>query len=103
MGKTGELTLPMVRLILTEEKPKERKVTIKSEKISRFFSEEYSSEIENGIIQLLGRNGRRNSKGGAVKWVNRYKFDYYYGIEAEQFSLYRVPRLLIKDEAFQGA
>ena len=26
-GKSGELTLPMVRLILTEEKPKERKVT----------------------------------------------------------------------------
>ena len=24
-------------------------------------------------------------------------FDYYYGIEAEQFSFYRVPRLLIKD------
>ena len=22
------------------------------------------------------------------------KFDYYYGIEAEQFSFYRVPRLL---------
>ena len=53
-GKSGELTLPMVRLILTEEKPKERKVTIKSEKISQFFSEEYSSEeIEGIILQLL--------------------------------------------------
>ena len=30
------------------------------------------------------------------------KFDYYYGIEAEQFSFYRVPRLLIKDERFKG-
>ena len=29
-------------------------------------------------------------------------FDYYYGIEAEQFSFYRVPRLLIKDERFKG-
>ncbi len=29
-------------------------------------------------------------------------FDYYYGIEAEQFSFYRVPRLLIKDEKFRG-
>jgi len=29
------------------------------------------------------------------------KFDYYYGIEAEQFSFYRVPRLLIKDERFK--
>ena len=26
---------------------------------------------------------------------------YYYGIEAEQFSFYRVPRLLIKDERFK--
>lgn len=30
------------------------------------------------------------------------KFDYYYGIEAEQFSFYRVPRLLIKDNRFKG-
>ncbi len=29
-------------------------------------------------------------------------FDYYYGIEAEQFSFYRVPRLLVKDERFKG-
>ena len=53
-GKNGELTLPMVRLILTEEKPKERKVTIKPDKISEFFAENYSSEdIENIIYQLL--------------------------------------------------
>ena len=49
-GKNGELTLPMVRLILTEE----RKVTIKADKISRYFTEDYSSEgIENIIYQLL--------------------------------------------------
>ena len=30
------------------------------------------------------------------------KFNYYYGIEAEQFSFYRVPRLLIKDTRFKG-
>ena len=28
-------------------------------------------------------------------------FDYYYGIEAEQFSFYRVPRMLVKDERFK--
>lgn len=28
-------------------------------------------------------------------------FNFYYGIEAEQFSFYRVPRLLIKDERFK--
>lgn len=53
-GKKGELTMPMVRLILTEKKPKERKITLKAEKISRYFPEEYSeSEIENVIIELL--------------------------------------------------
>lgn len=29
-------------------------------------------------------------------------FKYYYGVEAEQFSFYRIPRLLIKDERFKG-
>ncbi len=53
-GKSGELTLAMVRLILTEEKPKERKVTIKADKISRYFPEEFSNdEIESVIYQLL--------------------------------------------------
>jgi len=31
----------------------------------------------------------------------KLKFDYYYGIEAEQFSFYRVPRILIKDKRFK--
>ena len=101
-GKNGELTLPMVRLILTEEKPRERKVTIKADKISRYFTEDYSSEdIENIIYQLLeewqSKQKRRHGKGG-----DTINFDYYYGIEAEQFSFYRVPRLLIKDERFKG-
>ena len=53
-GKKGELTFAMVRLILTEEKPKERKVTLKADKISKYFEEDYSSEeIEKIIIQLL--------------------------------------------------
>ena len=30
------------------------------------------------------------------------KYDFFYGAEAEQFSFYRVPRLLIKDERFKG-
>ena len=53
-GKSGELTLAMVRLILVKEKQRERKVTIKGDKISRYFSEEYSNDdIEGIIIQLL--------------------------------------------------
>lgn len=53
-GKSGELTFAMVRLILAEEKSKERKVTLKADKISEYFAEDYSSEdIESIIIQLL--------------------------------------------------
>ncbi len=53
-GKNDELTLPMVRLILTEEKPKGRKVTIKPDMVDEFFAEDFSSEdIENIIYQLL--------------------------------------------------
>lgn len=36
-GKNGGLTLEMVRLILEQEKPKERKVMIKSDKINKYF------------------------------------------------------------------
>lgn len=55
-GKSGEPTLAMVRLILTEEKPKERKFTMKSDKIEKYFSDSYSNEeIENIIISLLDR------------------------------------------------
>lgn len=53
-GKSGELTFAMVQLILTEEKPKERKVTIRSDKLMEFFSEDSTEEdIENVIYQLL--------------------------------------------------
>lgn len=55
-GKSGELTLAMVRLILTEEKPKKRKFTMKSDKIGEYFSDSYSNEeIENIIISLLDK------------------------------------------------
>lgn len=55
-GKSGELTLAMVKLILSEEKPKERKFTMKSDKIGRYFSDSYSNEeIENIIISLLDK------------------------------------------------
>lgn len=55
-GKSGELTLAMVRLILTEEKPKERKVTLKADKIGKYFSDSYfNEEIENVIISLLDK------------------------------------------------
>ncbi len=31
-----------------------------------------------------------------------FRFDYYYGTEAEQFSFYRVPKTLIKDNRFKN-
>lgn len=62
-GKSDELTLPMVRLILTEPKPIERKVTIKADKISRYFPADYSNEqIENVIYQLLDEWNSSNSE-----------------------------------------
>lgn len=33
---------------------------------------------------------------------NNIHFDFYYGNAAEQFSFYRIPRILIKDERFKG-
>jgi ParB family chromosome partitioning protein len=64
-GKNGELTFAMVRLILAEEKPKERRVTLKVDKISEYFAEDCTSEeIEEIIIRLLdewsSKNGTRN-------------------------------------------
>lgn len=50
----------MVRLILTEEKAKERKVTLKADKIGEYFTAEYiSEEIEDIIIQLLNEWKKR--------------------------------------------
>ena len=55
-GKSGELTFAMVKLILSEEKPKERKVTIKADKIKQYFDDDYSSEdIEDIILSLLDK------------------------------------------------
>lgn len=32
--------------------------------------------------------------------ITNYKFDFYYGKEAEQFSFYRIPKLLFTDSRF---
>lgn len=54
--KSGELTFPMVRLILTEEKPQRRRFTMKSEELGKYFSDVYTNdEIEHIIISLLER------------------------------------------------
>lgn len=52
--KKGELTFPMVRMMLKKEKTVERKVVIKTEHINNYFPATYSREqIENIIYQLL--------------------------------------------------
>ena len=57
----------MVRLILTEEKPKERKVTMKADKISEYFAEDCSSEeIEGIIIQLFDEWKKEGADRGEV-------------------------------------
>lgn len=64
-AKSGELTPAAVRLILLQEKPRERRVTLKADKISRYFSDRYSSEdIESIIIGLLDE---WQAKGGGTE------------------------------------
>lgn len=54
LDKKGELTFPMVRMLLEKEKPVERKVIIKAQRINNYFPATYSREqIENIIYQLL--------------------------------------------------
>jgi ParB family chromosome partitioning protein len=63
--KNGELTFPMVKLILEQEKPVQRKVVIKSDRISNYFPESYSQEeIEKVIYKLLDdwKSGRKESQ-----------------------------------------
>ncbi len=53
-GKSGELTLAMVRLILSEEKAKQRKFTIKEKEIAQYFPEEYTEQqIHDVVFELL--------------------------------------------------
>lgn len=40
--------------------------------------------------------------GGHTVMEEGLKFDYYYEVQSEQFSFYRIPRLLIKDQHFKG-
>ena len=53
-SKSGELTKALLTEMLTEEKPKPRKVTIKGERLSKYFPEDMSAEeIEDKIIRIL--------------------------------------------------
>ena len=44
----------------------------------------------------------KNECGKGKTMGEIFRFDYYYGMEAEQFSFYRVPRILIKDKRFNN-
>lgn len=53
-GRNDELTMEMVRLVLTGENLKARKVTLKADWIKEYFPNDYSNEeIENIILKLL--------------------------------------------------
>ena len=53
-AKSGELTFAMVELILSEKKVEERKLVIKTDKISQYFPKDYTNEdMEKVIVRLL--------------------------------------------------
>lgn len=53
-GKRNELNKAVIELILSDSKPKERKIVINNKTIRNYFSEEVSeSEIEEVILKLL--------------------------------------------------
>ena len=62
-AKSGELTFAMVDLILSEKKMTERKLIIKTAKISQYFPENYSNEdMEKVIVQLLDEWRRKQKE-----------------------------------------
>ena len=66
-GKSGELTKAVVELLLCREKIKEKKITIKRERIRNYFPEDFSNqEIEDVIYQLLEewKNKNRSEQDG---------------------------------------
>jgi len=53
-AKSGELTKAVMELLLCTPRGKEKQITIKRDRISRYFPEGYSNkEIEDVIFQLL--------------------------------------------------
>lgn len=55
-GLKGELTYPMIELILKEQKAKPKKFVMKAERIREYFSDEYSDEkIAEIIYELLDK------------------------------------------------
>lgn len=53
-GRNGELTPELAEAVLTENKKKVQKITIRKDAVSKYFSDDYSSEeIERIILKLL--------------------------------------------------
>lgn len=66
-GKSDELTKAVVELILCKERTKEKKITIKQDRIRKYFPEDFSNqEIEDVIYQLLEewKNKNRSEQNG---------------------------------------
>lgn len=63
-AKNGNIIVEMILMILTEKKPKERKITMKYEKIKHYFHENISdAEIEDIIIDLLEKRKAGTGNG----------------------------------------
>ena len=87
--------------LLLKKKNSGNGVTISAKKISSYFPPAYTKqEIENVIYTLLEewKNGREEELEHGEDTI-----DYYRGMEAEQYSFYRVPKILFTAECFKEA
>ena len=84
--------------VLLQKKEAETKVTLSAKKVRSYFPPAYTKEqVEEVIYTLLEqrRKGRRNRK------MQEIQFDYFHGMEAEQYTFYRIPKILFTAECFK--
>ena len=84
--------------VLLQKKEAETKVTLSAKKVRSYFPPAYTKEqVEEVIYTLLEqrRKGRRNRK------MQKIQFDYFHGMEAEQYTFYRIPKILFTAECFK--
>lgn len=85
--------------LLLKKKNSGNGVTISAKKISSYFPPAYTKqEIENVIYTLLEQWKMAERRNWSMEKI---QFDYYRGMEAEQYSFYRVPKILFTAECFK--
>ena len=82
--------------VLLQKKEAETKVTLSAKKVRSYFPPAYTKEqVEEVIYTLLEQWRRRNRK------MQEIQFDYFHGMEAEQYTFYRIPKILFTAECFK--